>query len=299
MLGLAISLASACSWGISHFLGGLQSRRIAVLAVLAISQPFGLLLALVAVPALGADSIPAGDLAIAFLAGAASLGGLGAFYAAMAMGTISVVAPIAALGVVIPVAVGLARGEEPTAIQMAGLVVAIVGVVVLSREEDPRHQPVARRSILLAIGAAIGFGLFFTGLDVASTDRPGWAIVSTVTPASSARPIHSVSEPRVSTRAGGIAAMAAAVVAVRPSFAGVGGALPALLAIGFFDMLANTLFAVASTRGLLPVVAVGGSMYPAFTIALAHFVLEERLTLLQRLGVVAALAGVALIAGGS
>ena len=68
---------------------------------------------------------------------------------------------------------------------------------------------------------------------------------------------------------------------------------------GFFDMLANTLFAVASTRGLLPVVAVGGSMYPAFTIALAHFVLGERLTLLQRLGVVGALAGVALIAGGS
>jgi drug/metabolite transporter (DMT)-like permease len=279
LLGLAISLASACSWGISDFLGGLQSRRIAVLAVLAISQPFGLLLALVAVPALGADSIPAGDLAIAFLAGAASLGGLGAFYAAMAMGTISVVAPIAALGVVIPVAVGLARGEEPTAIQMAGLVVAIAGVVVLSREEDPRHRPVARRSILLAIGAAIGFGLFFTGLDVASTDRPGWAIVS--------------------TRAGGIVAMAAAVVAVRPSFARVGGALPALLAIGFFDMLANTLFAVASTRGLLPVVAVGGSMYPAFTIALAHFVLGERLTLPQRLGVAAALAGVALIAGGS
>jgi drug/metabolite transporter (DMT)-like permease len=279
LLGLAISLASACSWGISDFLGGLQSRRIAVLAVLAISQSFGFVLALLAVPALGADSIPAGDLAVAFVAGAASLGGLGAFYAAMAMGTISVVAPIAALGVVIPVAFGLARGEEPTVIQLAGLVVAIVGVVVLSYEEDPRHQPVARRSILLAIGAAVGFGLFFTGLDIASSDRPGWAIVS--------------------TRAGGIVAMAAAVVAVRPRFAGVSRAWPALLAIGFFDMLANTLFAVASTRGLLAVVAVGGSMYPAFTIALAHLVLGERLRLSQRLGVAAALAGVGLIAGGS
>jgi drug/metabolite transporter (DMT)-like permease len=279
LLGLAISLASACSWGISDFLGGLQSRRIAVLAVLAISQSFGFVLALLAVPALGADSIPAGDLAVAFAAGAASLGALAAFYAAMAMGTISVVAPIAALGVVIPVAFGLARGEEPTAIQLAGLVVAVAGVVVLSYEEDPRHQPVARRSILLAIGAAVGFGLFFTGLDIASTDRPGWAIVS--------------------TRAGGIVAMAAAVFAVRPSFAGVSRAWPVLLAIGFFDMLANTLFAVASTRGLLAVVAVGGSMYPAFTIALAHLVLGERLLLSQRFGVAAALAGVGLIASGS
>jgi drug/metabolite transporter (DMT)-like permease len=279
LLGLAISLASACSWGISDFLGGLQSRRIAVLAVLAISQSFGFALVLLVVPVLGADSIPAGDLAVAFVAGAASLGGLGAFYAAMAMGTISVVAPIAALGVVIPIGFGLARGEEPTVIQLVGLVVAIAGVVVLSYEEDPRHQPVARRSILLAIGAAVGFGLFFTGLDIASTDRPGWAIVS--------------------TRAGGIVAMAAAVVAVRPSFAGVSRAWPALLAIGFFDMLANTLFAVASTRGLLAVVAVGGSMYPAFTIALAHLVLGERLLLSQRYGVAAALAGVGLIASGS
>jgi drug/metabolite transporter (DMT)-like permease len=279
LLALAISLASACSWGISDFLGGLTSRRIAVLAVLAISQPLGLVLALLWVATLGADTIPAGDLAIAFLAGAASLGGLGAFYAAMAMGTISVVAPIAALGVVIPVVVGLAGGEEPTAIQLAGLVVAVAGVVVLSYKEDPRHQPVARRSILLAIGAAVGFGIFFTGLDAASADRPGWAIVF--------------------TRAGGIAAMAAAVIAVRPSFAGVGGVLPALIAIGFFDMFANALFAVASTKGLLAVVAVGSSMYPAFTIALAHLVLGERLLLSQRFGVVAALIGVGLIAGGS
>jgi drug/metabolite transporter (DMT)-like permease len=279
LVGLAISLASACSWGISDFLGGLTSRRIAVLAVLAISQPLGLLLALLWVAALGADPIPAGDLAVAFLAGAAALGGLGAFYSAMALGTISVVAPIAALGVVIPVIFGLAQGEEPAAIQFAGLVVAIVGVVVLSYKENPRHQPVARRSILLAIGAAIGFGIFFTGLDAASADRPGWAIVF--------------------TRAGGIVAMGAAVAAVRPSFTGVGGALPALFAIGFFDMLANALFAVASTKGLLPVVAVGSSMYPAFTIALAYRVVGERLVLSQRLGVAAALAGVALIASGS
>ena len=130
MLALAISLASAFSWGISDFLGGLTSRRLPVLGVLAVSQPAGLVLVGVLILVFGADSISAGKLAIAALAGAASLGGLWAFYAAMAMGTVSVVAPIASLGVVVPVAVGLARGDAPAAIQLVGLVPAIAGVVI-------------------------------------------------------------------------------------------------------------------------------------------------------------------------
>ena len=278
MLALAISLASACSWGIADFLGGIQSRRLAVLAVLGVSQPIGLVLALLAIPALGADPLSGSDVAVAFLAGAASIAALGAFYAAMAMGTISVVAPIAALGVVVPVVVGFARGEDTAAIQVAGLAVAIAGVVVLSAEENPRRRPVARNAILLAIGAAIGFGILFTGLDIASPDRPGWTIVA--------------------VRAGGLVAVAAALAVVRPSFGGTSRALPALFAIGFFGLLGDTLFAIASTRGLLPLVAVGASMYPVFTIALAHLTLGERLKFPQRLGAVGALAGVALIAAG-
>jgi drug/metabolite transporter (DMT)-like permease len=265
---------------VSDFLGGLQSRRIPVVAVLAVSQPAGLLLALLLIPLLGADPMPAGKLAIAFAAGAASLGGLGAFYSAMAIGTISVVAPIAALGVVVPVGVGLAQGEDPGAVQIAGLVVATVGVIVLSYEEDPEHEAIARRSILLAILAGLGFGVFFTGIDAASTsDQPGWVVVW--------------------ARVGAVVVVAAAVIVARPSFDRVPGALPVLLTIGCFDIVANALFAIASTKGLLPVVAVGGSMYPAFTIALAHVVVGERLALAQRVGVVLALAGVALIAGGA
>ena len=154
-------------------------------------------------------------------AGAASLGGLGAFYAAMAMGTISVVAPIAALGVVIPVAVGLARGgahRDPDG--RSG------GRDRRGGGAQPRGgtgaSAGARRSILLAIGAAIGFGLFFTGLDVASTDGPA------------GRSSPTARRHRGDGCSGGRG---------RPSFAGVGAALPALLAIGSFDMLANTLFA--------------------------------------------------------
>jgi drug/metabolite transporter (DMT)-like permease len=74
--------------------------------------------------------------------------------------------------------------------------------------------------------------------------------------------------------------------------------VPVLLVIGLFDVLANALFAVASTKGVLPVVAVGGSMYPAFTVALAHGVLGERLAPIQWAGVLLALVGVGMIAAG-
>jgi drug/metabolite transporter (DMT)-like permease len=228
---------------------------------------------------IGADPLPAEKLALAAIGGAAGMGALAAFYSALAMGTMSVVAPIAAMGVVVPVAYGLANGEEPGPVQLVGVVLAVIGVVVLSYEEDVEHEPVARRSIVLALVSALGFGLFFTLLDATATDQPGWAVVS--------------------ARAGGVLAVAAAVVIARPDLRGIRGSMGVLLVIGACDIAANTLFAVASTMGLLPVVAVGGSMYPAFTIALAHLVLGERLRLPQRAGVALALAGVVLIAAAS
>jgi drug/metabolite transporter (DMT)-like permease len=279
LFAFAISLASAFSWGVSDFLGGLTSRRLPVLGVLAISQPAGLVLIALMIVIFGADPISADKFAIAAVAGAASLGGLWAFYAAMAMGTVSVVAPIASLGVIVPVAVGLARGDSPAAIQLIGLVPAIAGVVILSYEEHPEHAGVARRALVLAILAGLGFGIFFTGLDIASPDRPGWAVLA--------------------VRVGGVAVVAMALLITRPRLAAVSGSIAVLLTIGFFDVLANALFAVASTKGVLPVVAVGGSMYPAFTIALAHGVLGERLARIQWAGVALALLGVALIAAGS
>lgn len=279
MAPLIISLASAASWGLSDFLGGLTSRRLPVLAVLAISQPAGLILIGLLIVLFGADPISADKFAIAFLAGAASLAGLGAFYAAMAMGTVSVVAPIASLGVIVPVIVGLAGGQSPAAIQLVGLIPAMAGVVILSYEEEPEHADVARRSIVLAILAGLGFGLFFTGIDAASPDRPGWAVLA--------------------VRLGGVTTVALALLISRPRLAGVSGNWAVLLTIGFFDVLANALFALASTKGVLPVVAVGGSMYPAFTVALAHGVLGERLARIQWAGVVLALLGVVMIAAGS
>jgi len=155
-------------------------------------------------------------------------------------------------------------------------------VVVLSYEERSEHPETARAarlSIVLAILAGLGFGVFFTGLDVAAADRPGWAILA--------------------VRVGGVVTVGAALLIARPRMAGVAAAWPVLIVIGTFDVLANALFAIASTKGVLPVVAVGGSMYPAFTVALAHGVLGERLAAIQWAGVVLALLGVAMIAAGS
>lgn len=282
MAALLISLAGAASWGVSDFLGGQQTRRLPVLGVLAVSQPAGLVLIALLIVLTGADPISAGKLGIAFLAGVASLGGLAAFYTAMAMGTVSVVAPIAALGVLVPVVVGLAAGESPAPIQLAGLVPAVAGVVVLSHEETPEHDEgarAARLSIALAVVAGLGFGIFFIGLDAAAAERPGWAILA--------------------VRVGGITTVLAALLVSRPRLDEVGAAWPVLVVIGVFDVSATVLIAFASTKGVLPVVAVGGSMYPAFTIALAHAVLGERLARLQWTGVFLALAGVTMIAAGS
>lgn len=278
MLGFALSLASSVSWGISDFLGGLQSRRMHVLVVVLLSQTVGLLFALALLPALGDQGLSGGKLAIAALGGAAGTVGLIAFYAGMATGTISVVSPIAALGVVVPVAAGLSRGEDPPPVQLAGVGVAMAAVVLVSYEESTGGAT-SLRPILLALVAAAGFGCFFVAVDAAAGQDAAWTIAA--------------------LRTGGVAVAIAAVLVTRPAFSVPSKAGWAILAIGFFDVIANSLYAVATTKGLLPVVAVGGSIYPAVTILLAYLVIGERLAPVRRAGVGLALAGIVMIAAGA
>jgi drug/metabolite transporter (DMT)-like permease len=247
--------------------------------VLLVSQPVGLVLALVVALAVGGDSLSAGDAAIAVGAGAAVVMALGAYYRAMALGSVTVVATIGALGVLVPVTAGLVQGDRPAAIQVAGAVAGIVGVVLVAREPDPEWRAAGRLSIGLAALAAVGFGIFFLGLDAAAGSRPAWTIVA--------------------VRAGGVATLLVAAARVRPSMRIERSLLPALVAIGCFDVTANSLFAVATNHGLLSLVAVAGSLYSAVTVLLARFLLRERLAASQLGGVAIALMGVALIAAGS
>jgi drug/metabolite transporter (DMT)-like permease len=132
----------------------------------------------------------------------------------------------------------------------------------------------------LAALAALGFGTFFLAIDDAAGNDPAWTIAA--------------------ARAGGVTVLLALALALRPELPAARGAvLAALLAIGCFDILANSLYAVATTHGLLPLVSVAASLYSAVTVLLARFVLGERLAPTQRAGVVVALGGIALIAAGA
>lgn len=279
MLGFALSLASSVSWGISDFLGGLQSRRMHVLVVVLFAETVGLLLSLALLPVLGAGGLSAAELGIAAAGGAAGAVGLIAYYQSMATGTISVVSPIAGLGVVIPVAVGLARGEDPALVQLIGVGVAMAAVVLVSYEESTEAKAFSIRPILMALVAAVGFGCYFIAVDATATQDAAWTIAA--------------------VRAGSVIVGLAAVIAVRPSFSMPANAGWTILTIGAFDVLANSLYAVATTKGLLPVVAVGGSIYPAVTILLAYMVVGERLAPVRKAGVALALAGIVMIAAGT
>jgi drug/metabolite transporter (DMT)-like permease len=127
--------------------------------------------------------------------------------------------------------------------------------------------------------AALGFGTFLLGLDAASGEQPAWTIAA--------------------ARSGSVAMLLVTAALLRPSMRIDRGLLPVLVTIGCFDVLANSLFALATNHGLLSLVAVAGSMYSAVTVLLARVVLGERLAPSQRSGVVVALVGVALIAAGS
>jgi drug/metabolite transporter (DMT)-like permease len=279
VLGVALALASSVAWGISDFLGGLQSRRISALTVLLVTQPVGLALALAYALIAGGDPLSREDSMLALAGGAIVVVALGAFYRAMALGSVSVVATIGALGVLVPVIGGLAQGEDPAVLAAVGAVIAIPGVVLAAREPDPEWRAANRASVGLAAFSAVGVGTFFLLLDLASGPEPAWTVVC--------------------ARAGGVAALLLAGVVVRPSMRIPRSIVPVLFAIGFCDVLANSLFAVATNHGLLALVAVVGSIYGAVTVLLARVILGERLASPQRAGIVLVFVGVALIAAGS
>jgi drug/metabolite transporter (DMT)-like permease len=205
---------------------------------------------------------------------------LGAFYRALAIGTMSVVAPISATGAAVPVLVGLAEGERPGVLQVAGMAVALAGVILASREPiEEGAAPPNRAAIGLALVAALGFGTFFVGIDRASeTAEVPWVIVV--------------------QRCCSLAVLLIATLVARPALPRERSSLLVLAAVGMLDLGANGLYALATTHGLLSVVAVCGSLYPAVTVVLARFVLAERIARVQEVGVVLALAGVIAISAG-
>ena len=279
MTPVLLSLAASCCWGVADFIGGLQSKRVAIPVVLAIVEGTGLVLVLVVIAATG-EPFPGGRaVVLSLVGGVAGVVALGCFYRALSIGTMSIVAPISATGVALPVIVGIATGDRLSALVSAGLAVTVVGVVLASREahEDAGRAAAGRLSIGLALIAAVGFGSYFVLSDAAADDSIVWFLVlSRVIPVPALIALawrRGMSTPAPRT----------ALLLV------VGGTL---------DCGATGLYALANTKGALSIVAVVGSLYPVMTVVLARAVLGERIRPVQGVGVAAALAGVAMIAGG-
>ncbi|HEU5240543.1 MAG TPA: DMT family transporter [Ornithinibacter sp.] len=270
MLSL-LALASSLSWGTSDFFAGLASKRRPAVAVVGWTQGLALVVISVAV-AVRWDTVTWGGWPLwAVAAGLSGMGGLVCFYTALSSGTMGVVAPIAALGVVVPIVLGVATGEKPSAWAWVGMLVAVVGVTLASGPE--LTGDVSARPVVLASFAAVGFGLALFCLDRGartSTLFTLWGMrLTSVT-------ILLVLALALRTAGG---------VTVRET--------PALLAIGCGDLAANGLFAYASARGQVSVTSVLGSLYPVVTAVWARLLLDERLRRIQQVGVALAVGGAA------
>lgn len=275
-----LALLSSLLWGTADFFGGLYTRRMAAVLVVLVSQAIALSLILPTVWLAGSFDDPTGYFWWGVAAGIVGPAALICFYWALAIGTMGVVSPIAATGIVVPVVWGLVDGEQPSLWQYAGIVVGFIGVVLASGPDVPRDNEQAHqahvRSIVLALVAAVGFGGALVCLNGGGTYSVGMTLVVQ----RSTSVLLLVVPVIVFTRLKGLRV----------------SDLPGLAAVGVGDASANGAFAWASSLGLLSVTSVLGSLYPVATLLLARSILGERLTRLQQYGVVLALVGIVLLA---
>jgi drug/metabolite transporter (DMT)-like permease len=273
-----LALLSSLLWGSADFFGGLASRRLAAVLVVGWSQVAGLLSVVVVAAATGAYRDPAGWLAWSVFAGLAGSSGLVTFYTALSIGTMGVVSPIAALGVVVPVLTGLLSGDRPSRWQSAGMVLGLVGALAASGPELSSRSSAPARSVWLAAAAGLAFGVALLGIQRGAQISPVMTLVG--------------------MRAASVSSFLLAAVLLRRSIAVPARQLPMLAGIGITDAAANLAFALATPRGLASVVAVTGALYPVATVLLGRFVLGERLVRVQQVGVGLGLGGVVLLAAG-
>ena len=278
MFPLVLAFGSGMGWGTADFLGGVSARRLPLVTVSLVSQAAGFTFLALVVAIRGEGPAGTDALLIGLAGGLAGACGLSALYRALAIGRMSVVAPTAALSGTVPVAWGLLRGERPSAVQLVGVGVAIAGIVLAARSPDHAGER-NTTGLGLALVAAITLGAFLVLLDEAGRSDPMWGTLM--------------------VRTGATSVLGVAFLVTRPSLRMGGSDAGRLGLLGMLDNGANLAFAYAADAGgLLALTSVLGSLYPVTTVLLARSVLHERLARLQAVGVVAALAGVVLIAGG-
>jgi drug/metabolite transporter (DMT)-like permease len=311
-MGVPLGLSSGLCWGAADFFGGIQSRRLPALTVAFWSQAAGALALAVALVVLGVEGSRPVAAGVAWgLAGGIGSGlALALFYRGLAEGTMSVVAPISACGAVVPVAAALLTGDRPDPLAGVGVLAAVTGVVLVSRTRPPtrggtpahggagddaagpatpgRPGRPARpgRVLAMALGSAVGFGLFYVFVDAGTASMAG-------TTGSRGSPLWVIAGARASSL---VMLSMIALVGRRSALRWPGRRIGPVALVGIGDTGANLLFAYAATTGNLAVVGVLGSLYPVATVVLARWLLGERLSGGQNAGVVLALTGVGLLA---
>jgi drug/metabolite transporter (DMT)-like permease len=260
-----LALSAAVAYGVGDFLGGVAARRESATVVVLWSHLVGLAMLLMLAPLLGGELTPRA-MAIGAVAGLFGGTGVALFYRGLAVGAMSVVAPIAALlSAAVPVVAGLIDGERPTPAALVGIALALGAIVLVSRDAAPEDRgPLRWQALALAVGAGLAFGLFFVVISHSGEGVGIW--------------------PLVGARAASVSLFlglgAAGVTAAAPPK----GAIGAIVACGVLDAGANVFLLLALDRGLLSVVSVLTALYPAGTVLLARYVLGENLRPVQRAG---------------
>ncbi|ASY27591.1 EamA-like transporter family protein [Candidatus Planktophila limnetica] len=280
-MGSLLALLSSALWGTADFFGGKLSKKYAPILVLGMTQAIGLLfgitLVLLSGELFGSNPPNAfGDGGYFFagaIAGVTGYIGLICLYAGLSTGRMGVVSPISALSAVIPLTVALVTGEVLTTAQGIGVVIAMVGAFCASGPE--LSQGLSPKPIFLALGAAAGFGTAMTFMAIGSESSALMTMVM--------------------MRATTFIVTIFLVIRYRTVGNFEKSEIPVLLFIGVSDFLANLLLGVATNFGLVSLVMVLGSIYPIVTALLAFIILKERLHRVQYVGIVFAVAGVALI----
>jgi drug/metabolite transporter (DMT)-like permease len=267
MIGAA--LLASLLWGTADFLGGQASRKHPAAMVALVGQAVGFVALSIVLVFHGVD---AKAIVPGILTGLLGAVAVMTFYRALAVGTMSIIAPIVATSATIPVLWGVLDGERPGTLQWIGIVAALAGVILASNEPGGKAAN-SKLALKLAVVAAIAIGLSLVTLDKAAE--------------------HDALTGVAAARATAVPVLIAVVLQrrARAPFA----AWPTFGLIGLLDTAANSAFAIATTSGLLSLVAVLGGLFPIVTVALAYLLLHERLQPIQRAGVLIALAGIPLI----
>ena len=272
---IALALISSVLWGTSDFIGGTVSKRLPSSTVLLWSSLAALPFIAIVAAVTGNLQFSGTSVGWGIVAGVSCSLGIVALYQALATGVMGVVAPIASTSVLVPVLVGFARGDGPGPVRSVGIVIAIGGVILAGGPHLRLFRSGGHRPILLALVAALGIGISLLAVANGSSDN---ALATLLV----MRLVYPV-------------LLIIVVVMVRaPRVVGRGDLAPVAIA-GIGDVLAVTLYGIATRSGALPVVAALSSLFPVTTLVLARQIDHERLEREQAIGVALALVGVIIV----